>query len=211
MTDLKNQKRLAAALLKCGEHRVRFDDRRLEDIAEAVTRSDIRKLIVSGAIFSLQKKGVSRGRKRFHDFQKAKGRRKGHGTRRGGKRSRAPKKRRWIMVIRPIRNRLKLLREKGIIDKATYRLFYRQAKGNMFKNKAHLNQHLEMKGIKLKDEKVVKEKKVTPKKTKGAGPKEKKERREKKKVSKVPVKAPEKTKKEISKAPVKAPETKKEV
>ena len=210
MTDLKNQKRLSAALLKCGEHRVRFDDRRLEDIAEAVTRSDIRKLIISGAIFSLQKKGVSRGRKRFHDFQKAKGRRKGHGTRRGGKRSRAPKKRRWIMVIRPIRIRLKDLRAKGIIDKATYRLFYRQAKGNMFKNKGHLNQHLELKGIKLKDEKTVKIKKEKPKKTKGAGPKEKKVPREKKKkVSKELVKAPE-TKK-VSKEPVKAKGTKKEV
>jgi large subunit ribosomal protein L19e len=189
MTDLKNQRRLAADLLKCGIHRVRFDDRRLEDIAEAVTRSDIRKLISSKAIFSLKKKGTSRGRFRFLKFQKSKGRRRGHGTRRGGKRARSPKKRRWIMVIRPIRERLASLREKGIIDKHMYRTFYRQAKGNMFKNKAHMNQHLEMKGIKLKDEKAKKEKKLKPKKTKGAGPKEKKVPREKKKASKVPKEA----------------------
>jgi large subunit ribosomal protein L19e len=182
MTDLKNQKRLAADLLKCGVHRVRFDDRRLDDIAEAVTRSDIRKLIVSKAIFSLQKKGTSRGRVRYIKFQKAKGRRRGHGSRRGGTRARAPKKRRWIMIIRPIRERLQYLRSKGIIDRHTYRTFYRQAKGNMFKNKAHMNQHLEMKGIKLKDEKVKKEKKLKPKIVKGAGPKGKKERREKKKA-----------------------------
>jgi large subunit ribosomal protein L19e len=199
MTDLKNQRRLAADLLKCGIYRVRFDDRRLEDIAEAVTRSDIRKLISSKAIFSLKKKGTSRGRFRFLMFQKSKGRRRGHGTRRGGKKARSPKKRRWIMVIRPIRERLASLREKGIIDKHMYRTFYRQAKGNMFKNKAHMNQHLEMKGIKLKDEKVKKEKKLKPKKTKGAGPKEKKEPREKKKAHKVPkeaVKGPEKKKEE---------------
>jgi large subunit ribosomal protein L19e len=182
MTDLKNQKRLAADLLKCGVHRVRFDDRRLDDIAEAVTRSDIRKLIVSKAIFSLQKKGTSRGRVRYIKFQKAKGRRRGHGSRRGGHKARTPKKRRWIMIIRPIRERLQYLRSKGIIDRHTYRTFYRQAKGNMFKNKAHMNQHLEMKGIKLKDEKIKKEKKLKPKIVKGAGPKGKKERREKKKA-----------------------------
>jgi hypothetical protein len=86
------------------------------------------------------------------------------------------------MIIRPIRERLQYLRSKGIIDRHTYRTFYRQAKGNMFKNKAHMNQHLEMKGIKLKDEKIKKEKKLKPKIVKGAGPKGKKERREKKKA-----------------------------
>jgi len=199
MTDLKNQKRLASELLKCGVHRVRFDDRRLEDIAEAVTRSDIRKLIVSKAIFSLQKKGTSRGRVRYLHFQKAKGRRRGHGSRKGGKKARTPKKRRWIMIIRPIRERLAYLRSKGLIDRHTYRLFYRQAKGGMFKNKAHLNQHLEMKGVKLKDEKVKKEKKLKPKVTKGAGPKDKKERREKKKAKAAKAKSTEEKKVEAPK------------
>jgi len=203
MTDLKNQKRLSAELLKCGLHRVRFDDRRLEDIAEAVTRSDIRKLIVSGAIIKLQKKGTSRGRVRFIKFQKSKGRRRGHGSRKGGFRSRNNrKKRRWIMVIRPIREKLAAYREKGIIDRAMYRKLYRQAKGGIFKNKAHLSQHLELKGIKVKEAKLPKEKKdLKPKKTKGAGPKVVKEKRVKKKakVPKVVLKESTEEKKPASK------------
>jgi large subunit ribosomal protein L19e len=131
MADLKYQKRLAADLLNCGYHRVKFDWQRIDDVAEAVTRSDIRKLIVSGAIFKAQKKGTSRGRR-------------GHGKRKGSFKARNPKKELWIMTIRPIRRRLRNLREKGKIDKHVYRTYYRQAKGGMFKSKSHLNQQLKM-------------------------------------------------------------------
>ena len=42
---LNVQKRLAAQILKCGRNRVRFDPDRLEDIKEAITKTDIRSLI----------------------------------------------------------------------------------------------------------------------------------------------------------------------
>ena len=48
--------------------------------------------------------------------------------------------------IRPIRRKLRSLRDERQIDKETYRKFYRQASGGMFKNSSHLMSHLEMSG-----------------------------------------------------------------
>ena len=168
MVDLKYQRRLAADLLGCGYYRVWLDWERREDIANAVTRSDIRKLIVSGAISKVQKRGSSRGRTNYRKFQRSKGRRRGHGKRKGTFKARNPKKRVWIKTIRPIRRRLRTLRSKGRIDKRTYRTFYRQAKGGIFKSKAHMIQQLKLKKLIKKKKKLKKEdeKKVKKKKKK---------------------------------------------
>jgi large subunit ribosomal protein L19e len=145
--DLKNQRRLAAEILKCGENRVFMEQSRMEDIGEAITREDIRRLINDKAIRARQKKGVSRGRARHIQAQKKKGKRRGHGSRKGAKGARTPKKRAWIQTIRPIRAQLKYYRDSGKIDKKTYRKMYRRAKGGMFKNKARLKAHLETEGL----------------------------------------------------------------
>ena len=46
--DLKNQKRMAAEILDCGYNRVWIDPNRAEDVADAITRADIRTAIASG-------------------------------------------------------------------------------------------------------------------------------------------------------------------
>ncbi|MBA3043983.1 MAG: 50S ribosomal protein L19e [Candidatus Thermoplasmatota archaeon] len=143
--NLSNQKRMAASILKCGINRVWMDPDRAEDATEAVTRNDIRGLINSGVIKALRKKGISKGRIRKRKMQKKKGRRKGIGSRGGTTYARLPKKRRWIQKIRPQRKMLKELRDKGEIDKKTYRKLYRHASGGMFKSKAHLKSHLGVK------------------------------------------------------------------
>ena len=61
--DLKNQKRMAAVILKCGETRVWIDPNRQEDVADAITRADIRTAIESGTIRAHPKQGISRGRR----------------------------------------------------------------------------------------------------------------------------------------------------
>src|SRR5512137_363630 len=109
MTDLRNQKRMAACLLKCGENRVWMDYDRVDEIAKAVTKDDIRVLIKGNAIQSRQILGISSGRKNYNIKQKEKGRRRGHGSRKGGKRARLPKKEHWIATIRPIRAHLRSL------------------------------------------------------------------------------------------------------
>ncbi|MEM2869377.1 MAG: 50S ribosomal protein L19e [Thermoplasmata archaeon] len=158
--DLFNQKRIAADILKCGLGRVRLDPTRLEDISEAVTREDIRRLIASGAIKARKKLGTSRVRARYRAAQRKKGRRRGHGHRKGGANARYPRKQRWIDRIRPIRRRLRELRDKGFIDSSSYRTLYRQAKGGMFHNRAHLETQLRLRGL-LKTELPVSKKHET--------------------------------------------------
>ena len=145
--NLKNQRRVAAQLLKCGENRVWIDPNRLEDASDAITRADVRTLINSGAIAARQKKGISRARTNYRKAQRAKGRRRGHGSRRGTKGARKPSKEIWMQTIRPIRKKLKELRDAGKIDTATYREYYLKAKGGVFKSRPHLESHLRAEGI----------------------------------------------------------------
>jgi len=151
MTDLRNQKRMAASLIKCGENRIWMDQDRIDEIAKAVTKDDIRVLIKGKAIKSKQKKGISHGRKKYIAMQKSKGRRRNQGSRKGAKFARFPRKRRWILTIRPIRSYLKDLRDTKKIDSHTYRLYYLKAKGGEFRNKKHLRTHLISDGI-IKEE-----------------------------------------------------------
>ena len=152
MTDLRNQRRMASEMLKCGENRVWMDQDRLDEIAKAVTKEDIRLLIKGKAIKARQIKGISSGRKKYAAGQKKKGRRRGHGSRKGAKYARMPKKQRWIKTIRPIRTYLRSLRDDKKINPTTYRKYYMKAKGGEFRNKRHLETHLMSDGI-IKEEK----------------------------------------------------------
>ena len=152
MTDLRNQRRMASSILKCGENRVWMDSDRTDEIAKAVTRGDVKILINGGAIKSKQIQGISRGRKKFNQKQKEKGRRKGHGSRKGAKFARMPRKERWIKTIRPIRTYLRQLRDDKSIEKSVYRKYYRKAKGGEFRSKHHLRTRMTSDGF-LKEDK----------------------------------------------------------
>jgi len=143
---------MAASLLKCGVNRVWIDPLRMEDVADAITRTDIQIQIDAGTIKAKQKKGISRGRTRYYRGQRKKGRGRGQGSRKGTSKARKPKKERWIQTIRPIRERLRELRDEGKIDVSTYRKFYLQAKGGVFKSKSHLETHLRSGGYLKEDE-----------------------------------------------------------
>ena len=140
--DLKNQKRMAAEILKCGENRVWIDPDKIEDVAECITRADVRTAIASGVIKAKPKSGTSYGRIRYAKGQKAKGKRNGPGSRKGTDNARVPDKRRWISTIRPIREELKQLRADGKITPSAYRLYYRRAKGGVYKNRRNLRMHM---------------------------------------------------------------------
>jgi len=152
MTDLRNQRRMAATILKCGEHRVWMDPDRLDEIAQAVTKDDIRVLIRGKAIISRQRQGISRGRKKYAMQQKKKGRRRGQGSRKGATYARFPRKRRWIRTIRPLRSYLRQLRDEGQINASTYRMYYLKAKGGEFRSKRHLHTHLISDGVIMEKE-----------------------------------------------------------
>ncbi|MGA8276456.1 MAG: 50S ribosomal protein L19e [Thermoplasmata archaeon] len=146
MPDLSNQRRLAAALMKCGEGRVFLDPASQEDLADAVTRSDIRSAIKAGVIRRKAIIGTSRARARRHATEVAKGRHQGPGSRKGTPSSRLPRKSRWIRRIRAQRALLVELRADKKIPPAVYRAFYRRAKGGMFRSRAHLLQNLKLAG-----------------------------------------------------------------
>jgi large subunit ribosomal protein L19e len=146
MPDLSNQRRLAAALLKCGEGRVFLDPASQDDLADAVTRADVRGAIKAGVIRRKAIIGTSRARARKHAAEIAKGRHQGPGSRKGTPSSRVPRKTRWIRRIRAQRALLVELRTAKKIPPAVYREFYRRAKGGMFRSRAHLTQNLKLAG-----------------------------------------------------------------
>jgi large subunit ribosomal protein L19e len=135
---LNVQKKLAAKIAKVGKQRVKINPEAAEDVKAAITKADISGLIAEGKIEVVHGKGVSRHRARKLHIQHKKGRRKGQGSRKGGKKARTPKKRTWINKIRLQRKTLKDLQEnKQLIDKA-YRRLYSLAKGGFFRSKKHM-------------------------------------------------------------------------
>jgi large subunit ribosomal protein L19e len=152
MTNLSNQKRIASEVLGCGLHRVWLDPEASEEIAAAITRADIRELIASGVVKAEKVKGVSRGRARARDSKRKYGHRKGHGSRKGRKGARNPRKEQWMKKIRAIRKKLKEMREEGSLDRPTYCKVYRKAKGGEYRSVAHLEAHLESQNLVKREE-----------------------------------------------------------
>ncbi|MEM0378776.1 MAG: 50S ribosomal protein L19e [Thermosphaera sp.] len=142
MSDLSLQKRLAAEVLGVGVSRIRIDPARADDVSAAITREDIRKLIKEGAIWVEPVHGIAGVSSKVRRVQRSKGRRRGHGKRKGVKTARLEEKEAWMARIRKMRRFLRYLRDKNMIDKRTYRRLYRLAKGGAFKSLASLKLYL---------------------------------------------------------------------
>jgi len=147
MSDLSLQKRLAAEILGVGESRIWIDPNRIEDVADAITREEIRGLIKDGVIQVKPVHSNSRERWRRRHLQRKKGRRRGYGKRKGKKTARKDKKEEWMNRIRKIRRFLRYLRDNGIIDRKTYRRLYMLAKGGTFHSLASLKHYMKEHGI----------------------------------------------------------------
>ncbi len=128
------QKRLAAKVLKVGVSRVWLDPAKIKDVRNAITRTDIRKLINKGSVKALPEK--------LH-MKKERRRKKGIGRRKGRKFAIVTAKRRWIRVVRPLRHMLSELKDSNKIDNTTYKKMRSQIKGGMFRSKHHLRIYLE--------------------------------------------------------------------
>ncbi|MFP4402912.1 MAG: 50S ribosomal protein L19e [Candidatus Woesearchaeota archaeon] len=152
MKNLDFQKRIASSVLKCSKKRVVFDVDELESIKEAITRSDIKSLISEAVVVKKQKKGVSRVRANFIKRQKAKGQRKGHGSRKGKATARTPKKETWMAKIRLQRKFIKSLKDLQLIDNLVYRQLYLKCKGGFFRSKRHIKLYLNEHNLFLKKE-----------------------------------------------------------
>ncbi len=153
--QLTNQKRLAAEILsrqlgeEVGINRVKVNDMYLEQVSSAVQKEDIRELIEMEIITAKPVQGTSRVRARKLKAQRAKGRRKGHGSRLGSANARDPKKNIWMRHIRAQRRVLKEMRGSGVLTPTQYRHYYRKAKGGSYRSVAHMQANMKLDGIEV--------------------------------------------------------------
>jgi large subunit ribosomal protein L19e len=141
MTDLSAQKRMAADVLDVGENRVWLDPERQGDIADAITRDEVRDLVDEGAIQADEPDGNSRGRARERQEKRAYGHQKGAGSRKGKAGGRDEND--WTSRVRAQREKLRELRDDGSISSSQYRTLYDQASGGEFDSVADIERHVQ--------------------------------------------------------------------
>jgi large subunit ribosomal protein L19e len=143
MTNLSAQKRLASDVLDVGKNKLWFDPDRQGDIAEAITRDDIRDLVDEGAIRAEPPEGNSRGKARQRQKKRSYGHQKGPGSRKGKAGGRQDSKKDWQSRIRAQRTYLQDLRDDGELDRSQYRDLYDKAGGGEFDSVADLERYID--------------------------------------------------------------------
>ena len=150
VVNLKAKKRLAARVTGVGVHRIRFDTDHLDDIADAITRENIRSLITANTIKIKPFTGTSRGRAHEKKAQKNK-RGTTQGSKQGRKGARVGKKTVYVAKVRALRRLLKIAKDRKDLTNPEFWTLYKKVGGNTVRNKAHLRLLMEEIRDKRKD------------------------------------------------------------
>jgi large subunit ribosomal protein L19e len=137
VVNIGKKRELVARILGVGTNRVRFEPDKLEDVADSITRDNIKSLVKSGAIWTVKPRGTSRGRAQAkRNVWKVHG--KGPGSKKGRKTARVGKKEIYVIRVRSMRYHLKVLKERKDITNDIYWHLYKQVNGGHVRSLAHL-------------------------------------------------------------------------
>jgi len=130
--NLAKKKELAAKALNVGKNRINFNSEGLSEIKEAITKQDIKDLSTDGIITIKEVSGRKKIKKRK--------------SRRGpGKIKKTVNKRKqiYVKITRKLRDYLKQLKSKEIINRELYINLRKKIRMRTFKSKAHMKDYLE--------------------------------------------------------------------
>ena len=142
VVNLKAKKRLASRVTGVGVHRIKFDADHLDDVADAITRENIRSLITANTIKIKSFTGTSKGRAHVKKAQKNK-RGTTQGAKKGRKGARVGKKEVYVAKVRSLRRLLKIAKDRKDLVNSEFWILYKKVGGNTVRNKAHLRTLME--------------------------------------------------------------------
>ena len=148
--NLSAKKRLVSRMTGVGIKRIKFDVDHLDDVADAITRQQVRSLITANTIKIKKIVGTSRGRAQEKKNQKKK-RGMTQGSKKGRKGARVGKKEVYVTKVRSLRRRLKIAKERKEITNKNFWEIYKKINGNTVRNIAHLRMLIEEIKTKGKD------------------------------------------------------------
>jgi len=150
VVNLKAKKRLASRVTGVGVHRIKFDTDHLDDVADAITRENIRSLITANTITIKSFTGTSKGRAHRKKAQRNK-RGTTQGAKKGKKGARVGKKEVYVAKVRSLRRLLKIAKDRKDLTNPEFWILYKKVGGNTVRNKAHLRTLMEEIKEKRKD------------------------------------------------------------